>query len=88
MITVGGALLNAADRVAFDLHSPLKALNYAQGEQLFSIAIPPLTPKERAELDRRLPCRTVKLPFPLAQEQIDSYRELYRYYPLLAEVDL
>lgn len=88
MITVAGALLNARDRAAFELHSPMKALSYAQGEKLFPIAIPPLTPKERAELDRRLPSRTVKLPFPLAQEQIDSYRQLYRYYPLLAEVDL
>ena len=43
---------------------------------------------ERAELDRRLPSKVVKLPFPLAEEQIESYQRLYRYYPLLAEVDL
>ncbi len=88
MITVGAALLNSRDRAAFRESDLLKQLPYAQGEALFPIAIPPLTPRERSELDRRLPSRTVNLPFPLDQEQIDSYRTLYRYYPLLAEVDL
>jgi Putative O-methyltransferase len=88
MITVAAALLNASDREALDRSRPFEHLHYALGETPFSIAIPPLTPRERAELDRRLPCRTVKLPFPLGREQIESYRSLYRYYPLLAEVDL
>jgi hypothetical protein len=88
MITVAAALLNARDRALLESAEPLRPLSYALGEKLFSIAIPPLTPKERAELDRRLPSAKLTLPFPLGQEQIDSYRTLYRYYPLLAEVDL
>jgi hypothetical protein len=88
MVTVGAALLNSRDRATVDAGKPFKRLPYAQGETLFSISVPPLTPKERAELDRRLPSRSVRLPFPLTDEQIESYRSLYRYYPLLAEVDL
>lgn len=88
MVTIAAALLNRRDRAAIENAAPLQQLEYAQGETVFSIAIPPLTPKERGELDRRLPSATVKLPFPLGEEQIDSYRRLYRYYPLLAEVDL
>jgi hypothetical protein len=88
MVTVAGALLNARERGLLEASKPFKQLSYAQGETLFSISIPPLTPKERAELDRRLPSSSVKLPFPLPDEQINSYRSLYRYYPLLAEVDL
>ena len=88
MITIAAALLNPSGHRTFEEVTPLSQLPYAQGERLFPIAIPPLTPKERAELDRRLPSRVVKLPFPLAEEQIESYQRLYRYYPLLAEVDL
>ncbi|OFW05873.1 MAG: hypothetical protein A3H96_15730 [Acidobacteria bacterium RIFCSPLOWO2_02_FULL_67_36] len=88
MITIAAALLNSRERAIFEEGNPFKGLLYALGERLFSIAIPPLTLRERAELDRRLPSRTVKLPFPLAEEQLESYRSLYRYYPLLAEVDL
>lgn len=88
MVTIAGVLVNSGDRQALDEAKPLRSLAYAQGEQLFPIAVPPLTAKERTELDRRLPSRTVRLPFPLKQEQIEAYRDLYRYYPLLAEVDL
>ncbi len=88
MITVAAALLNPRDRGVVIETNPFRNLPHVQGERVFPIAIPPLTPKERAELDRRLPSATVKLPFPLAEEQIDSYRSLYRYYPLFAEVDL
>jgi hypothetical protein len=83
-----GAVVNASDRAALEGAQPLKQLSYVTGDKLFPIAIPPLTLKERSELDRRLPSSTVRLPFPLAQAQIDSYRSLYRYYPLLAEIDL
>ena len=88
MITIAAALLNSSDHATLEEGNLFEQLPYAQGETLFSIAIPPLTPKERAELDRRLPSKVVKLPFPLAEEQIESYQRLYRYYPLLAEVDL
>ena len=88
MVTVAAALLNSSDYATLEESNLFMQLQYAQGETLFSIAIPPLTPKERAELDRRLPSRVVKLPFPLAEEQVESYQRLYRYYPLLAEVDL
>lgn len=88
MLTVAAALLDSSDRDALVASEPFRELPYARGETIFPIAIPPLTPKERAELDRRLPSRTVALPFPLRQEQIEAYRSLYRYYPLFAEVDL
>lgn len=88
MITIAAALLNERDRNRFNDARPLGDLHYAQGERLFSIAIPPLTPKERASLDRLLPGKNVMSPFPLDQAQLESYQSLYRYYPLMAEVEL
>ena len=88
MVTVAAALLNSRDHAILEKSDLFEQFSYANGETPFSISIPPLTPKERAELDRRLPSAVVRLPFPLAKEQIESYQELYRYYPLLAEVDL
>lgn len=88
MVTIAAALLDATDQSSLEVSRPFRTLHYAQGESLFRIAIPPLTPRERAELDRRLPSRSVALPFPLDEEQVASYESLYRYYPLMAEVDL
>jgi hypothetical protein len=93
MITIGAALLSPADARCVVEGELSKHMTYLLGETVFRIAIPPLTQKERAELDRQLPrgrrrANTPSLPFPLAQEQIDSYASLYRYYPLLAEVEL
>lgn len=88
MITIGTALVTADDAVRLDAAELSEHLTYLLGETLFSIAVPPLTQKERAELDRHLPSKSVNLPFPLKPEQIESYARLYRYYPLLAEVEL
>lgn len=88
MITIGAALVTPDDATRVGGGELSKHLTYLRGETLFPIAIPPLTQKERAELDRRLPSKNVNLPFPLAPEQIESYASLYRYYPLLAEVEL
>ncbi|MBI1814414.1 MAG: hypothetical protein HYR72_05510 [Deltaproteobacteria bacterium] len=88
MVTIGAALLNPHDALHVHEGELSSHLPYLRGEALFRIAIPPLTQKERTELDRRLPSRNVNLPFPLAQEQIESYADLYRYYPLFAEVEL
>jgi hypothetical protein len=88
MVTIGAALLDPVDSTRVAAGELPKHLAYLLGETMFPIAVPPLTPKERGELDRRLPSKTVSLPFPLPQQQIDSYASLYRYYPLLAEVDL
>ncbi|HEY2774112.1 MAG TPA: O-methyltransferase [Candidatus Binatia bacterium] len=88
MVTLGLALVDAKDRATLD-SAPLQSeFHFLTGETLFPIAVPPLTPKERAALDLCLPSRTPRPSFPLDAEQIRAYANLYQYYPLLAEVDL
>ncbi|MBP8810674.1 MAG: hypothetical protein KBG48_04095 [Kofleriaceae bacterium] len=88
MITIGGALLDRAGRKTVKSARLLEGLSFLTGKKLFNIAIPPITPKERSELDRRLPRASVNLPFPLPREFVEAYAQLYRYYPMMGEVDL
>ncbi len=88
MMTIGGALLNHADRAKVQSCGLFEHLTYLEGESPFEIAVPPLTQRERTMLDRSLPEGKISLPFELPEEQIESYKKLYRYYPLLAEVEL
>jgi hypothetical protein len=88
MVTIGGALLNAADRAAVADAAPFRRLGYAKGEEVVDIAVPLLTHKERAAIDRKLPTSKLVLPFDVPAEQLESYRALYRYYPVFAEVDI
>lgn len=88
MITIGFALLDSNDRTVIDAIDLKSRLPFLTGQVLFPIDVPPLTPKERAALDRCLPTASPRPSFPLDESQIRAYASLYQYYPLFAEVDL
>jgi hypothetical protein len=88
MVTIGAALLTPEDAAKVRTLKLSRQLTYLKGEGICRIALPPLTHKERIELDRRLPDRKIRLPFPLTKEHLDSYARYYSFYHLMAEVEL
>lgn len=90
MVTVGGVLASADTA---DAIRTLVATPEFEGVVEKTIAVPPLTMKEKMALDRLMP--SVKSPtdaqmnktgFTLKREQIDTYHRYYRHYPLFGEL--
>lgn len=89
MVTVGGMVADAGDRLALRDLIPVDDPFY--GASLKKIAVPPLTAKEKVALDRLLPrgggrIDELDLGFDLSQEQIKAYRKFYRQYPVFWEL--
>lgn len=90
MLTVGGVLLNSADRgklgtAAFD------GLAFIRNNEIpAKIQVPVLTSREVRHLSRRLPHSTDPLePLSwLSQKDIEQFKEMYRYYPVFSESEL
>jgi hypothetical protein len=88
MATVGAALLSNDDACALAASRLSELVAYPMGEVPFTIALPPLTHRERLAIDRCMPRGTPRLPFALPTGQLEAYMRLYRHYPVFAEVDL
>jgi hypothetical protein len=94
MITVAGMIADENDRnTLLGTRNLKQRCHYFTGEEQFGIDVPPLTRKEKAELDRLLPADALTQEkmeeltgFSLEQEQLDAYRHFYVYYPVFAEL--
>lgn len=90
MLTIGGVIggakeAEALNRCNFDGASFIRRdLN----KPPYEIAVPRLTPRERAYLDWHMPASETWLPteFTLSAEDVAKYRDVYRFYPSFVEM--
>lgn len=90
MLTVGGVLLNPADAKTLG-ESPFNGLSFIRNaEDAVEIKPPVLTGREVRHLSRLFPHDDAKTEAPewLAAEELENFRQVYRYYPLYAESEL
>jgi len=90
MLTVGGVLLNAADASTLG-PDPFAGLPFIQkAEDAIEIKPPVLTGREVRHLSQLFPHeeeKTEALEW-LDAEEIENFRQVYRYYPVYAESEL
>jgi hypothetical protein len=90
MLTMGGMIAgeNDARKVNKSKVPPLFYVRRGFAEGPYRISPPILTRKERLFMDSAMPCATGWLPkeFELTSEEVEAYRELYRYFPLYGEL--
>ena len=90
MLTMGGMIADEGDasKVIKSKLPPLFYIRRDFAEAPYRISPPILTRKERLFLDSSMPCAIGWQPkeFELTPEEIDAYRELYRYFPLYGEL--
>jgi hypothetical protein len=90
MLTMGGMIADQGDALKVDNsklpHQFYTRRDFAAGP--YRISPPVLTRKERLFMDSLMPCEDGWLPkeFELTSEEVSAYRELYRYFPLYAEL--
>jgi len=92
MITIGGMIADDDDKKRLrDCDLP-KKYDWVTGEKQFIIDVPPLTVKEKIELDQMLPRdepptveEIEEAGFTLEERQIKSYHQFYRHYPVFGE---
>jgi hypothetical protein len=90
MLTVGGVLLNPADAATLG-DNPFAGLPFIRnGADATELKLPVLTGREVRHLSRLFPhdrkkTKTLKW---LAAEDIENFRQVYRYYPVYAESEL
>ena len=90
MLTMGGMITTDSDKDKLS-NAGLNNLPYVIFDlktHPYIIRVPILTRKERLYLDSHMPCDIGWLPddFELDQEYINNYREIYRFYPIFAEL--
>ena len=90
MVTTGGMIASDVEkrRVAA---SRLPQAVYFRGsldDAAYEIRVPKVTRKERLHLDSAMPCDDEWRPehFEMPGEDIDAYREIYRFFPAYAEL--
>jgi hypothetical protein len=90
MLTVGGMFVTASESRRIRAASLDEQPYYRQSisQDSYEIRVPRLTRKERLHLDRAMPCSDGWLPgeFELSPEDVNAYREVYRYCPAYAEL--
>jgi len=90
MLTVGGVLLNPADAATLGAE-PFDGLPFIRKtEDALEIKPPVLTGREARHLSRLCPDDSAKFEVPdwLTKEEVESFRQVYRYYPVYAESEL
>lgn len=90
MLTVGGMVATAADKRKIQ-RSGIERVTYYRGSfdsASYRIRVPKLTRKERLYLDKAMPCADGWLPeeFELSPDDVNAYREVYRFFPAYAEM--
>ena len=89
MLSLGGMIVTDTERRSLEglNRNELFFLRESVTENPYEIRVPLLSRKERLYLDREMPCDSNWSPdFEMKQEEIDSYREIYKYYPAYAEM--
>jgi hypothetical protein len=90
MLTIGGMIGTDSDaqRVAACDFSRAPFIRRDSSLPPYEIKFPILTRKERGLLDHHMPCAEGWKPkeFEISQEDVAAYRELYRYFPVYAEL--
>ena len=90
MLTVGGVLLNPADAATLGA-DPFGGLPFIRNaEDAVEIKPPVLTGREVRHLSRLFPHDNTTTEFEswLTKEEIEDFRQVYRYYPVYAESEL
>ena len=90
MLTIGGMITTDSERNKL-CGAGLRSLPYVRLDPKadpFVIRVPTVTRKERLYLDSHMPCDNGWLPddFELGEEDINDYRDIYRFYPIFAEL--
>ena len=90
MLTMGGMITTDSEKNKLS-GAGLKNLPFVRIDlrsDPFVIQVPTLTRKERLYLDSHMPCDSGWLPddFELDQEYVNNYRDIYRFYPIFAEL--
>lgn len=88
MMTVGGVIYRQAQQETFDSCEFHRLQFYRNEAEEYRIDVPNLTFREIRELDKQLP-DAEHLPTlgGVSEEDIQKYREIYRYFPTFAEAD-
>jgi hypothetical protein len=90
MLTVGGVLLNPQDAAALG-DEPFDGLPFIRkAEEAMEIRPPVLTGREARHLTRLCPEDSEKFEIPewLTKDEVEGFRQVYRYYPVYAESEL
>lgn len=90
MLTLGGMIGTGGEKRKLTA-AGLESLSFVRmdpKDEPYHISVPRLTRKERLYLDSQMPCDDEWSPdiFELDQHQILAYRDIYRFYPIYAEL--
>jgi hypothetical protein len=93
MLTIGGVIGGDAERRKLTGCELDKRTQYARSDlstPAYEIRVPRLTRLERLHLDANMPCPDGWMPtdFELSKEEVQAYREIYRFFPAYAELML
>lgn len=92
MLTMGGMIAGRTEKRQLRASNLSETVYYRDDfvSPPFEIKIPRLTRKERAYLDREMPCADGWVPgeFDLEAEEVRHYRDIYRFLPAFAEISL
>lgn len=90
MLTVGGIVYK--ENQSSTIESMFSNIDFIrEGEEIFEIVVPNLTYREIHALDKLLPtfsASTIKKSIPLGTDDINRYKNIYRYFPNFTEVNL
>lgn len=90
MLTVGGIFYE--EKQTDKVEEMFRNLDYIRyGNDCFDIIVPNLTYKEVHALDKLLPLNSpvkIRGMIPLSEEDINNYKNIYRYFPSFSEVSL
>ena len=92
MLTIGGMVCTQTEERSLK-GAGLENINFVRDSitsDAFQIHVPTLTRKERLYLDKQMPCEDdwTPEPFELDHDYVLDYRDIYRYYPVYAELVL
>lgn len=92
MITLGGMVGTETEtrRLRGSALQKLSFVRLDTQDEPYQIRVPHLTRKERLYLDSQMPCEDGWNPedFELEEQYVQAYKEIYRYYPVYAELFL
>jgi hypothetical protein len=88
MLTVGGVLLNDSDEKVLGPDAFAELFFVREGTEAFDIEPPMLTSRELRHLNKQMPNGPADLVPGLTDDEIESYKKVYRYYPVFAEAEL
>jgi Putative O-methyltransferase len=89
MMTLGGVLVDHGHRLAFQKTGLMELPFAREGEEPYHIRTPNLTPREIRFIDQYLPGEAGALPpTGVPEKDLQDYAEVYRWFPVFADVEL